>query len=336
VIALAFVAAFASDSWGQSKKPSSSADPPSKQTTQPPASDQRGTDKSPFSVKILPSPEAGQQAEKQERERQEKELIDKKLAFDTQRIADYTWWLASLTGALFAIAVMQAAFFFIQLGIMKKGMDDTASAVQAAKDTATAALLQARAAVGAELAEIVFARFDLVRLPDAPPGQPDRPIPAGLIPQNELRILFHIKNSGRTRSKITELCVEWLLVGRMRDDNNPDPPEEPVYKNRNPMSHIFGIDETIPIKWVAGKSHDIILTNEQREAINTNKTWLWVYGVCRYIDFMNDAYDVGFCAHWEPIAGITIGSTAVPVPRGFVNEGPSAYVYRRKVEKQGS
>src|SRR6266478_4838934 len=52
-IALALLAAFTSDSWGQSKQP-----PPNKQTTQPPATDQRGTDQVPLAVKVLPAQDA--------------------------------------------------------------------------------------------------------------------------------------------------------------------------------------------------------------------------------------------------------------------------------------
>jgi hypothetical protein len=120
VVALALKAAFASDSWGQSKQPPSSANAQSKQATQPPEPDQRGTDQSPLAIKILPAQDAEKQAGKQERERQEKELNEKKVAFDTQRIADYTWWLASITGFLFVVAVLQAGLFTWQLARMRR------------------------------------------------------------------------------------------------------------------------------------------------------------------------------------------------------------------------
>jgi hypothetical protein len=111
VIALALLAVIASDSWAQSKQPS----PQSK----PPATDQRGTDQIPLSVKILPATDAKEQADKTERDRKEKAIIDEKLAFETQRIADYTDWLAVFTGLLFLIAILQAALFFWQLRYMR-------------------------------------------------------------------------------------------------------------------------------------------------------------------------------------------------------------------------
>jgi hypothetical protein len=139
VIALAFFAAFASDSWGQSKQPSAQ----SKQPAQPPAADQRGTDQVPLTVKILPAQDAKEKADKEERERQEKAVIDEKLAFETQRIADYTDRLAAFTIALFCIAVFQAGLFFWQLRYMRKGMEDAAIAAGAAKESADTAKIQA-------------------------------------------------------------------------------------------------------------------------------------------------------------------------------------------------
>jgi hypothetical protein len=104
VIALALFAAFASDSWGQSKQPPAQSD----QSAQPPAADQRGTDQVPLTVKILPAQDTKEKADKEERERQEKAVIDEKLAFETQRIADYTDRLALFTIFIFCVAVSQA------------------------------------------------------------------------------------------------------------------------------------------------------------------------------------------------------------------------------------
>jgi hypothetical protein len=139
VIALAFLAAFASDSWGQSKQPSAQ----SKQPAQPPAADQRGTDQVPLTVKILPAQDTKEKADKEERERQEKAVIDEKLAFETQRIADYTDRLALFTIFIFCVAVSQAGLFVWQLLYMRKGMEEAAIAAKAAKESAETAKIQA-------------------------------------------------------------------------------------------------------------------------------------------------------------------------------------------------
>jgi hypothetical protein len=140
VIALAFLATLASDSWGQSKQP------PSKQTAQPPATDPRGTDQVPLAVKILPATDAKEQAEKSEHDRKEKAAIDEKLAFETQRIANYTTRLAWFTLMLFGVAVLQAGLFLWQLGYMRKGMKDATIAARAASRSATATVAQAKVA----------------------------------------------------------------------------------------------------------------------------------------------------------------------------------------------
>src|ERR1041384_1194960 len=70
---------------------------PSDQAPRPAAAEQRGTDQVPLTVKVLPPPDAQEQADKAEHDRREKAIIDEKLAFETQRIADYTDRLALFT-----------------------------------------------------------------------------------------------------------------------------------------------------------------------------------------------------------------------------------------------
>jgi fermentation-respiration switch protein FrsA (DUF1100 family) len=184
-------------------------------------------------------------------------------------------------------------------------------------------LLQAKAAVAAELSEFIVVRTDLAPYPDAPPGHPDNIIAPGPLPRNELRVVITIKNIGRTRSRTSELCVEWRIIERESRDKNPDPPAEPIYENRIGMSHIFESDQILPLKW-SGETNSVIrLTDSERTAINVNEAWLWVYETIRYSDFMRDEFDLGFVAHWEATAGATIGTTVIPVARGFVQEGLS-------------
>jgi hypothetical protein len=85
-----------------------SQDAPPNEPTQPPARNERGTDQEPFTVKILPAPGAQEKADKEEHERAEKAQIDRKLAFETQRIADYTDRLALFTLFLVFVAMGQA------------------------------------------------------------------------------------------------------------------------------------------------------------------------------------------------------------------------------------
>jgi hypothetical protein len=110
--------------------------PPANQTAEPAASEQRGTDPMPFTVKILPAPDAGQLAEKTERDRNEKAEIDRKLAFETQRIADYTTRLTWFTLLMFFPAMGQIVLFWVQLRYIRQGMRDTKNTAIAAKASA--------------------------------------------------------------------------------------------------------------------------------------------------------------------------------------------------------
>ena len=161
----------------------------------------------------------------------------------------------------------------------------------------------------------------------------NNPMPNGAIEQNRFRALVYFTNSGRSRSRMSELCVEWIVVPRPAD-RNADPPETPVYVNRVGTNHIFAADQTLAIKWMGGNNSLVSLTPEQRLAINSNAAWLWIYGSFVYADFMDETYDAGFVAHWEAIAGGTIGPAPLPNPRGIVLEGPPAYLYRNKRQRQ--
>jgi hypothetical protein len=118
--------------------------PPGGQNAQPTAPDQRGTDQIPFTVKILPTQPPKEETEKAETEKTEKTTIDRKLAFETQRIADYTRDLTAITAFLFFIAVIQAGLFFWQLLLLRHGARDATVAADAAKLASEAAVEQAK------------------------------------------------------------------------------------------------------------------------------------------------------------------------------------------------
>jgi hypothetical protein len=129
--------------WSQQNPPIQA---PRTEHAQAPASEQRGTDKDPLTVKILPTGNSKEQADKIERERHEKAEIDKRLADDTNRLAndtdrlanetqnlvEYTRLLAVFTGALFSAAIFQVGLFWVQLRYMRDAAIDTREAAQAA------------------------------------------------------------------------------------------------------------------------------------------------------------------------------------------------------------
>lgn len=188
VIALALLVAFASDSWGQSQKSF-----PNKQATQPPATDQRGTDQVPLTVKILPAPDSEKKAQKEETDGREKIETDRKLASETERIANYTKWLALFTGFLFAIAVLQAGFFLWQLRLMG----------EEAK--------RARAAfISTNRPKIVVHFADLKRFPD--PNAPE-----GASELEHLGVILLCFNKGRGAAEDVEVRGEIRVTEKIPD-----------------------------------------------------------------------------------------------------------------------
>jgi hypothetical protein len=105
VIALTFVAAIASDSWGQSKQPSPKGSP--QNTTQ----QDRGTENSPVVVKVLPT-EKSQTELRNDVEKQESDRHLVKLTGDLAKYTERLFWatliLAAVTAGLVGVGYFQS------------------------------------------------------------------------------------------------------------------------------------------------------------------------------------------------------------------------------------
>lgn len=121
VVALALLAAFASDSWGQSRR-----NPPEKTTPaqQPAAPDQRGTEQSPLVVKSIPTPKTHEETAADEAEKKDKSNSD--------------WWLVKLTGVLAGIGFLQLIVFAWQGIQLRRAVTVTKEATNLAKQEFTA------------------------------------------------------------------------------------------------------------------------------------------------------------------------------------------------------
>jgi hypothetical protein len=126
-IALALLAAFAPDSWGQSKQSPQSQTQTQEQKA---ATDLRGTDQIPFVVQPLPTKKTAEIARQEAREAKEK--------------TDSDWWTWFL-GVLTIIALFgQLAVFIAQAYLLRGTLVATATAAKAAQvsaDTANDSLL---------------------------------------------------------------------------------------------------------------------------------------------------------------------------------------------------
>ena len=94
-IVLALLAAFASDSWGQSPPKNPDSEPKSAQQATP--SDQRGTEQFPVIVKVVPTPKTAEESAADRKETENKNASD--------------WWLVKLTAALAFIGFLQLFVF---------------------------------------------------------------------------------------------------------------------------------------------------------------------------------------------------------------------------------
>jgi hypothetical protein len=170
--------------------------PAREQAAKPTQPDQRGTDKEPLSVKILPGEQTKEQAEKENRDRHEQEqkaLVDKRLADDTQRLANstdelarYTKWLVAVTLFLFFAAIGQIVLFYVQLKYMKTSVGDAHEAAVAAKASAESLPIIEGAYVFPNILNVTiadsFLGFSQVKE----------------LRQNRIKVEFEIRNFGKT------------------------------------------------------------------------------------------------------------------------------------------
>lgn len=208
--------------------------------------------------------------------------------------------------------------------------DHLSTTAKAAQTSADAAMLHARAAVAAEVAEMGILYMGLARWPEPPQGVPDTTIQPNA-EERQMRINISLQNIGRTRTIVHELCIEWDVIARPPNDRNPDPPRLPVYKNivRRPFVFIRG--QAINMQWMEGANSIVTLTEKQVIKIKTDLSWLWIWGYYTYSDFLSDTYRCGFAAHWESVASAALMAAGSDRARGFVQEGPSAYIYKHKL-----
>ncbi len=175
-------------------------------------------------------------------------------------------------------------------------------AANAAKRSADAVSLQARAMVGAELP-----RFELGHVHLAYSDQSVRQ--ALKAPSIDLRLT----NYGRTSALVLEKCVEVRLGQKL--------PPDPTYDCVEALAVVEAVD--------SGKSVGIEayrrlgdLSESQVHGLLSGLNKIWVYGFVRFRDFLGIEHKMGFCLRWTPPNGeaSTGGS--------FVQEEAGTYIYQ--------
>jgi hypothetical protein len=189
VVAMAFLAAIASDSWGQSKQPSPKAG------QQNSAQQERGTDNSPIVVKVLPTEKTKDDLTREDAKDKEKTAIDQKLVSLTGDLALYTKLLFVATAVLALITLGLVVTGFLQIRDARETIEATKIAALAAQKSAetaeTALLIQHRPII--TIAELDFLKSDAAL---------DKP-----------HITWGMRNSGSGLAVVTDVVAKTGIVG---------------------------------------------------------------------------------------------------------------------------
>ena len=306
VIALTFLAAFGSDSWGQSKRLSPKSPP---EQTQPAAPDLRGTEQSPLVVRVIPTPQtdAEREGEAKERERaakadQRKEKSDVDLVRYTAELASFTKWLIAATVILFLATLGLMGAAILQSRDMK-------ASVEVNRTAAVAALRQANAMVAMEFPIPGIVDLKLVEYADE---QSDvaltDPVRSG-VPPPFCRPMVNLQNRGRTELTVHRFCCDWIVA--------PAVEEVPYYQHVESWNGALAKESSV---WVKSQN-GIRLYQEEVRTIDDFAAFLWVYGYFTYSDFMGDGFAIGYIARWD-------------TSRGFVREPLAQYEYTRRLGRR--
>jgi hypothetical protein len=274
VFGVALLIAAVGDSSGQSRSFRSAPPSPPATQQQPTISDQRGTDQSPLSVKVLPSPASKEDADREERARQEKLEADGKLADQIGKIASYTFWLGIFAFALLCAAVAQIGLFWFQLNFIRKGVDGAAlaaNAAQAATDATKRSIVLAEDTAQRQLRAYVMVHAAAIE--NLSSGR--KPI-ARLI----------LKNTGQTPAHAVS---HWCSSGVA-----PYPMPDHVVRALRGRETEMSTKPLPPGAETKAWSESEILTEAQYEGLSEGTHALYVVGEIRYLDAFNKPQETDF------------------------------------------
>jgi hypothetical protein len=226
-----------------------------------------------------------------------------------ERLANYTWWLAVLTGVLAASTVG------LWIGSWRSGVKqsrDMIASINVADRAAKAAELNAKAAINVELPVVALDTMRLYRTAGVTGNVVGHP---GEL--TEPRITF--KNHGRTAAELIALCVEWAVENKL--------PEIPIYKTSFPyVPGTFLVpDGAFP---AALNNYVIRLKPDEITATEEESKHLWVFGYLDYRDFIGNPHQMRFCAKWQPYGPTRADGTRLAL--GFVYDSETPPEYSRK------
>ena len=228
----------------------------------------------PIIVNVPPPQKTHEEIEQEAKERDERSDIDRKIVDLTGNLAKYTLGLFVTAVALVLATIGLGIFSWRQSRDMK-------DSIAVAKESASAAMLHARAAIGLELPKIILSRVDFS----------DAGAASLASRLQSPKIEISVTNYGKTPAFLLGQAIE-IEVGALL-------PPEPVYPSAVdlPPETIVEYKNKYPLGTARPKSP---LSPEDIQAILDGNTRLRVYGYVYYRDILSEAHMARFCKVFLP------------------------------------
>jgi hypothetical protein len=182
------------------------------------------------------------------------------------------------------VAIFTGLLWWVSLGQFKVLSASTAVAEKAAD----AAMLQAKAAIAAQLPLVPWIGHKLVEYNAL--GKPTvDPVTPGPVPQIFAAVIGY-KNVGPTSIVVRHFAIKCAVHDEL--------PEEPFFGGMSPDNIVVTKDQE---RWFA--SQKIELTEDEKTRLANNSATLWAYGFIFYTDFLTDGHQIGTIAKWDAERG---------------------------------
>lgn len=233
-----------------------------------------------------------------------------KAGFFDGKFTDYA--VAALTFALVWVGIAQVLVYINQARLMRLALQATRRSNSVAVKAASAAELQARAAIGTQLPVVLSADPTLFRMATFGDGQntlpyafKDQAVDVGFIPEVEL------KNVGETPAYCREFRFGWRIASSL--EGGPD------YSTSCPCdpTAVLGAKGGAE-KFAVGV--EMRPTPEELDGLKNGTLRMWIYVSLQYADFIAQEHEARFCWVWSPKNGYHFGfnSAGAEVPLTFV------------------
>jgi hypothetical protein len=228
----------------------------------------------PIIVNVSPPQKTHEEIEQEAKERDERSDIDRKIVELTQDFAKYTFGLF-VTAVALALAT-------VGLGILSwRQSRDMKDSIAVAKESANAAMLQARAVIGVELPKIILSRVEF--------GDTGAASLASRL--QSPKIAISVTNYGKTPAFLLGQAIEIEVCALL-----PAQPEYPSALDLAPETVV-----EYKNKYLLGTARlKSPLSPDDIQAILDGNTRLWVYGYVYYRNILSEPHMARFCKLFLP------------------------------------